>query len=78
MELSSLFCRTQEIYQRDRAINATLENVRAVAGRAADAWRLEALDAERREARYDRTHVIAEMAAVLKRNRRQKIPAPES
>jgi len=37
MQLSSTFCRMQETHQRDRAANATLENVRAVADRAASA-----------------------------------------
>lgn len=70
MELSSLFCHAQEIYQRDRASHEVLKNVRAVAGRAADAWRLEALDAERREARRERMRIVAEMTAILKRGRR--------
>ena len=70
MELSSLLCRAQELRQRERASNATLENVRAIAGRAADAWNLVALDAERREARHERTRVIAEMADILKRSRK--------
>lgn len=64
MELSSTLCRVQEAYQRDRATNAILENVRAVAGKAAKAWRLEALAAERREAGHERMRIIAEMAAL--------------
>ncbi|OJY68599.1 MAG: hypothetical protein BGP16_04960 [Sphingobium sp. 66-54] len=64
MELSSTFCRMQETVQRDRAANAILENIRVVAGRAANAWGIEALFAERREARRERTRVIADMAAL--------------
>lgn len=70
MELSSLFCRAQETYQRDRASNAILRNVRAVADRAADAWRFEALAAERREARHERTRIINEMLGIVQRNRK--------
>lgn len=66
MELSSTLCRVQEAYQQDRAAKAVLENVRTVAGKAAKAWGLEALAAERREARRERTRVIAEMAALQK------------
>jgi hypothetical protein len=64
MELSSTFCRVQETYQRDRASNTILENVRAVAGKAATAWGIMALGAERREARRQRTRIIADMAAL--------------
>lgn len=66
MTPSSILCRAQEAYQQHRASNAKLENVRAVAGKAAKAWGLEALAAERREARRERTRVIAEMAALQK------------
>ena len=64
MELSSTFCRVQETNQRDRAANAMLENIRVIAARAATAWGIEALSAERREARRARTRVIADMAAL--------------
>lgn len=66
MELSSTLCRVQEAYQQDRAAKAVLENVRTVAGKAAKAWGLEALAAERREARRERTRVITEMAVLQK------------
>lgn len=46
---SSALCRAQESLQRDRAINADLANVRVLAGRAATAWKKEALIAEQRE-----------------------------
>jgi hypothetical protein len=70
MELSSTFCRMQETVQRDRAANAVLENIRIVAEKAAKAWSVEALSAERREARRERTRIIADMAAL------QNEPAP--
>ena len=66
MELSSTFCRVQEAHQRDRAVNAMLENVRIIAGTAAKAWGVEALAAECREARRARTRIIADMAALQK------------
>lgn len=66
MELSSSFCRTQEIVQNKRASSAILENVRAVAAGAAKAWALEGLAAERREARRERLRIIAEIAAIQK------------
>ena len=61
--LSSTFCRAQETAERDRAANAKLENIRAVAGRAANAWGVEALNAERREARHERARTFAKPAA---------------
>ena len=64
MELSSTFCRVQETVQRDRAANAILENIRVIAARAANAWGIEALSAERREAQRERTRRIAEMATL--------------
>lgn len=64
MELSSTFCRVQETYQRDRATSAALENVHAIADKAAKAWGMMALGAERREARRERTRIIANMAAL--------------
>jgi hypothetical protein len=70
MEHSSTFCRTQETVQRDRAANATLENIRVVAEKAAKAWAAVALAAEQREARRERTHIITDMAAL------QNEPAP--
>lgn len=70
MELSSTFCRMQEAVQRDRAANAILENIRAVAEKAAKAWGAVALAAEQREARRERTRIIADMAGL------QSEPAP--
>lgn len=64
MELSSTFCRMQENVQRDRAADAVLENIRLVAEKAATAWGTVALSAEQREARRERTRIIAEMAAL--------------
>ncbi len=64
MELSSTFCRMQETVQSDRAANAILENIRLVAEKAAKAWGAVALAAEQREARRERTRVIADMAAL--------------
>jgi len=63
MELSSTFCRMQENVQRDRATNAKLQNVRLVAGKAAKAWDAVALAAEQREARRERTRIIADIKA---------------
>ncbi len=70
MELSSTFCRMQETIQRERAANAILENIRLVAEKAAKAWSAVALSAEQREARRERTRIIADMAAL------QNEPAP--
>lgn len=70
MELSSTFCRMQETVQRDRAAKAILENIRVVAENAAKAWGAVALSAEQREARRERTRIIADMAAL------QNEPAP--
>lgn len=64
MELSSTFCRMQETIQRDRAANAILENIRLVAEKATKAWGAVALAAEQREARRERTRIIADMAAL--------------
>lgn len=70
MELTPTFCRMQESLQRDRAANAILENIRSVAEKAAKAWSAVALAAEQREARRERTRIIADMAAL------QNEPAP--
>ncbi|MGB3803715.1 MAG: hypothetical protein WA935_06770 [Sphingopyxis granuli] len=64
MELSSTFCRMQETVQRDRAANAILGNIRLVAEKAAKAWSAVALLAEQREARRERTRIIADIAAL--------------
>lgn len=52
---SSTLCRTQEAHQRALASGTQLDNVRRVAERAATAWANEAIIAERREARQERT-----------------------
>ena len=59
MRPSSAICRAQEIAERDRAASATLENVRVVAIRAAEAWQREARWAERREHRHKETKEAA-------------------
>jgi hypothetical protein len=66
MQPSSILCRTQEAFHRDRAEGAPLENVRLVAAAAAAAWAIEASQAERREARGLRTRAIAELHDVQK------------
>lgn len=52
---SALLCREQEAVQRHRAATSLLNNVRLVAERAAAAWCVEAVAAEKREARHERT-----------------------
>lgn len=59
-------CRSQQAYHRERARTSQLENVRIVAGKAALAWGAEAEEAERREARRDRTRLIAGVIAAQK------------
>jgi len=61
----------QETVQRDRAASAILGNIRLVAEKAAKAWGAVALAAEQREARRDRTRIIADMAAL------QNEPVPD-
>jgi hypothetical protein len=51
MQLSSDLCRAQEELHHKLASDALLDNARAVALRAASAWRMEAISAERREQR---------------------------
>ncbi|MET0365942.1 MAG: hypothetical protein ABW169_14960 [Sphingobium sp.] len=53
LALTSLFCRTQEALQRDRAASAVLENVRLIATQAAVAWGHEAALAQKREDKVD-------------------------
>ncbi|MES2987424.1 MAG: hypothetical protein V4808_05935 [Pseudomonadota bacterium] len=53
MNPSSQMCRKQEAHHLELAAAATLDNTRAVALRAANAWAKEAEDAERREKRRD-------------------------
>ena len=63
MNPSSALCRSQEEFHRDRAASTTLENVRAISAGAAAAWGLEAVAAEKREARGAKTRAIACMKA---------------
>ena len=58
---SSTLCRTQESFHRERAASTTLENVRAIAAGAAAAWGMEAVAAEKREARGAKTRATAEL-----------------
>lgn len=64
MEASSAHCRTQEARQRELAANAILDNVRAIANKAAEAWHREALSADRREARRENARLLAEQRAM--------------
>ena len=69
---SSILCRTQEAYHRERAADARLDNVRAIATNAAIAWGQEALVAERREARHVRTRTVASVVALRKSESREE------
>lgn len=60
---SSTLCRSQEEFHRERAAGTTLENVRAISAGAAAAWGLEAVAAEKREARSAKTRAIAGLMA---------------
>lgn len=51
MELSSAKCRSEQARHLERSLNDPLANRRIVAARAAEAWGLEALRAEEREAK---------------------------
>jgi hypothetical protein len=68
---SSSLCREQETFQRHRAANTSLDNVRMVAERAAAAWALEAEAADKREARLKRTLAIRATIAAQKALSRQ-------
>lgn len=57
---SSTLCRAQEDLHRNRAANATLENVRSISIHAAAAWAKEAVAAESREARHLRVRAAAD------------------
>lgn len=57
---SATLCRSQEAYHRDRAETSPLANIRTVAQKAATAWGAEAEAAEDREARRERTRLIAD------------------
>jgi hypothetical protein len=58
---SSTLCRSQEEFHRERAASTSLENVRAISAGAAAAWGLEAVAAEKREARGAKTRAIADL-----------------
>ena len=60
---SSALCRSQEEFHRERAASTSLENVRAISAGAAAAWGLEAVAAEKREARGARTRAVAALMA---------------
>jgi hypothetical protein len=64
MEASSAHCRAQEARQRELADNAILDNVRAIATTAANAWHREALSADRREARRESARQLAEQRSL--------------
>jgi hypothetical protein len=57
---SLTLCRSQEAHHRERAAGALLENVRTIATVAANAWGQEALLAQAREKRRDRTVQLRE------------------
>ncbi|AHE55962.1 hypothetical protein [Sphingomonas sanxanigenens] len=69
---SSILCRAQEKLQRSRAAATPLANIRSVAEKAAAAWNLEAVQAEKREQRQDRTRVTALALADAKREQREQ------
>ena len=58
MQPSADLCRIQEAFQRRRAANASLGNVRSIAEKAAAAWRAEALFAEGREQRQEQLRLV--------------------
>lgn len=64
MLLSASFCRTQQAIHHARASSAQLDNVRAVADKAAVAWGQEAGIADLREARRLRLHLPVGGAAI--------------
>ena len=51
MQHSSAFCQAQQAHHIQRASESALTNVRSIAARAAAAWGVEAMSAERREER---------------------------
>lgn len=59
MNPTSQFCRKQEAHHLALADAATLDNARAIALRAANAWAKEATDAERREKRQEQARAAA-------------------
>ena len=64
MLISSALCRAQEAHQHRRAAESPLANVKASAARAAVAWGVEALSAERRERRQSKATPEDEAAPI--------------
>lgn len=60
---SSTLCRSQQEFHQARAANTTLANVRTISEDAAAAWAVEAVAAEKREARGVRTRAVADLIA---------------
>jgi len=69
---SSALCLAQEAFQRSRATNAPLANIRMIAEKAATAWHEESLIAARREQRQDQTRRIATYLLEEKRQSRER------
>lgn len=57
---SAAVCLVQQAYHQDRALHAALANERIVSAKAATAWGAEAVLAESREERYEKTRATAE------------------
>jgi hypothetical protein len=68
---SSSFCRSQEAIQNKRADETALVNVKTIARKAAEMWRLEADAAEHREERHRKR------AATAQTNERQASENPD-
>ena len=68
MTLSAVLCRAQEAHYREKAVNAPLDNVRAVARQAELAWGQEAAAAETREERHRRARVAADAPETLEQS----------
>lgn len=66
MSLSSALCQAQEKIQRERAATTRLPNIRRAAIAAADAWKKLAVDAKKREARRERSRILAAERAAEK------------
>lgn len=69
MQISSAFCRAQQANHMQRAAESRLSNVRAIATKAAAAWGIEALAAERREKRNVRRQADAAALHLLAEDR---------
>ncbi|PZU08627.1 hypothetical protein [Sphingomonas sp.] len=68
MQNSSSFCRSQEAIQNKRAAETTLGNVREIATKAAEVWRLEAVAAEQREDRHRKRSALQADDRLLSEN----------